>query len=394
LLELKRIEKAFVIEGNIAQAEVLHEEAEAERAQSQMDRDYADALAKLIAKQDNELRRFEEEYEHRHQVLAARREKYAASRRNRDEVVRLRCERAGKPRIKEPVRTHPAGLAKNRAAHEQVLLNLVPPNDPEMLHQRREEEIHRTKGRVESQKKYAEQTLAMFRVPEDEFIAAQEQKRNERTVPRKKDIKAVKRADTAQNGTHSNNAATTEDAAEAALSEAGNTQLTDDAEGEEQARAEDGGEVTAGDGNEGAPGDVGEVTAGGDNEILTADRSEVTRIDQGEVAEGDGGEVSAGDQSEATTGDENEATMRDGGEVTAGDESEVAVGDGGEMASGDGGDGVAAHGGEMTAGCDSDVVPWADGDDVPALGEATAQEPALGDVMMSVLGGVIDDNQE
>jgi hypothetical protein len=170
LLQLKKIERSFAVSKNFSDARNVHSEvaelahSEMEIAQSNLIRDYESAQRKLIERHQQELAVFQATRDHERLVLEAKYEADKTALQNRCRVVQTRklATRLLKTSITN-LNPPTAYQAIDRLGQQDLLLPpLRPPNDPELLAEKRKQKQEMDRKKLEFQRRNAEETMKKY----------------------------------------------------------------------------------------------------------------------------------------------------------------------------------------------------------------------------------------
>ena len=190
LLQIKKVEKSLALSCDFERAKQVHQEyeqlaaKELEQAQENLNRDYEAAHTKLVQKQQQEIKNFEEVRFHLLNLKKTKYEEQKAAFENRSRVAQTR-KKEGQRNPKNNSdqvsnftysysSTNENGnenSGSNNTENRDLLLlpELTPPNDPQYLEEDKKRKRELNKKKLAYQKQNAELTLARYTVDGQDF---------------------------------------------------------------------------------------------------------------------------------------------------------------------------------------------------------------------------------
>ena len=200
LLKLKDSERKIAMEGDYEKAMQVHQRAEAlakkeiQTAQTKLVKDYKNAKAKLIEKQQKEIHAFEENRNQARKAIAVKRENEIQASHKRNLVLQQRQRMKSKLIYTKPIndkRVYSVSVSSlqktKRATIESSLLPpLLPPTDPRIEKQEEERRKEALKRKKEIEAKNEERMSALMNAIAEEQRKQQEQSQTQLKTSQKK----------------------------------------------------------------------------------------------------------------------------------------------------------------------------------------------------------------
>lgn len=171
LLQMKKIEKSFAVQGNYAKAKQIHLEiekvatSEMNDNQKQLIHDYEVATRKFRQKQEDDVDNFNKTRQHWKNVMISQYETQKIALLNRDKVVKTRL---NEPMKKKSTLLNPSVIytASDRSTgQDEILLPpLKPPNDPKVKEEMMRKKREFAKKQQQYQTQNAEKTIQKYSI--------------------------------------------------------------------------------------------------------------------------------------------------------------------------------------------------------------------------------------